>query len=448
MTAKTFLAKLDRLGATPGRKDKLEIVKTFDKMDLALTRAALDPTVSYYIDRLEPAESRGTGEFGAAEWELLRALRDRDVTGDSALERVGCSLQALNPDDGEVLRRVILKDLRAGVGASTINAVFPDTIPSFAYMRCSLPKDSNIDKWNWDLGIYCQLKADGSFARVSVDSNGCVGITTRQGNTYPDIPALHSLMEDAAWCFRKGTETHGELTVWINGELQPRTIGNGMLNSLQQGGDLPPGAEVRFDCWDQIPLSEAVPKGRVRTPYCIRHDKLKEQVAAAGLSRVLLIEGGIVHSRDEAMAMYRSILARGLEGVILKHPHAEWKDGDSRDQVKLKLEVDLDLEIIGFNPGEPGKRTEATFGSVKVQSRDGMLEVDVAGFKRDMEGYLHENRDLVLGKIMCVRANAIAYPSDSNPKHSLFHPRFIELRNDKHRADSLEKVKAQFETTV
>ena len=447
MTAKTFLAKLNALAATPGKKDKLEIVKTFTPNDRAMAQAALDPTVSYYIAKLDPPHTTGSAEFDAPEWDLLDALASRKLTGNAALEQVGFSLHDLHPDDGEVLRRIILKDLRAGIGANTVNTAFPGTVPDFAYCRCSLPKASDIDKWDWSMGIYVQLKADGSFCRAARTADG-VTFTTRQGNTYPDIPAMTKLTEDAMWCFKPGTETHGELTIWINGELQPRTVGNGMLNSLQQGGDLPPGAEIRFDCWDQIPLEFAVPKGKVQTPYTLRHSLLKDQVEAAGRSSIMLIEGSVVHSKDEALAIYRSTLARGLEGVIVKHPLMEWLDGDSKRQVKFKLEVDLDLEIIGFNPGTPGTRTESTFGSVRVQSIDGLLQADVAGFKREMEQYLHENRDSVLGKVLCVRANALSHPCETNPKHSLFHPRFIELRDDKYEADSLESVKAQFEAAI
>lgn len=447
MTAKTFLAKLNALAATPGKKDKLEIVKTFNCHELSLATAALDPTINYYIAKLDPPVSTGTDEFDEIEWSLLENLSTRKITGNTALEQVNFSLNGLAAEDAEVLRRIILKDLRAGIGANTVNKAFPGSVPEFAYCRCALPKDSDIDKWDWAMGIYVQLKADGSFCRAARTA-GDVTFTTRQGNTYPAIPAMAKLTEDAMWCFKPGTETHGELTIWINGELQPRTIGNGMLNSLQKGGSLPPGAEIRFDCWDQIPLEFAVPSGRVKTPYTLRHSTLKDQVAEAGRSSIMLIEGSIVYSKDDAMAMYRGFLARGLEGAIVKHPLMEWMDGDSTRQVKFKLEVDLDLEIIGFNPGTPGTRTEATFGSIKVQSLDGLLEADVAGFKRDMEQYLHENRDSVLGKVLCVRANAIAHPSESNPKHSLFHPRFIELRDDKYEADTLEAVKAQFDAAI
>ena len=305
-----------------------------------------------------------------------------------------------------------------------------------------------MSKWDWARGIYAQLKCDGMFARVAHTDDSEVLITSRQGNTFP-INAMVQVSNAARALFPKGTESHGELTVWINGVLQPRTIGNGVLNSLREDGVLPEGAVVHFDCWDQIPLVEAVPKGKYATTYSERFanviDQLKDQTGSAVIQ---LVEYRIVQSYAEAMAYYKEVLARKLEGLILKHPDTIWRDGDSADQVKFKLEVDVDLKIVGFNPGEPGKRTEATFGSVQCQSLDGLLDVAVSGFKRDMEEYLHNNRESVLNKVMCVRANDVAHPSASNEKHSLFHPRFIELRDDKYEADTLQQVLDQFEAAI
>jgi len=449
MTAKTFLDKLEAMAATNGKKDKLAIIQTFDELDKVLAKWALDPTISYYIANLKPTPTMGVYELDEEDLVLLDMLSKRSITGDAALAKVNLHLGYLTVSDSEVLRRIILKDLRCGVGATLVNTAFPGLIPDFPYCRCSLPKASNIEKWDWTGGVYCQLKADGSFARVAHNSDGSVLITTRQGNTYPDTPALSRLKEAAQWVLAAGTETHGEITVWVDHVLQPRTIGNGMLNSLMQGGELPEGARLKFDCWDQIPLAVAKPKGKYEVPYQERFLQLKNQVEGGGcVDSVELIEGDMVYSYSQAMEMYRGFLARGLEGAILKHPEMAWIDGTSKNAVKLKLEVDLDLKIVGFNPGTPGTRTEATFGSLKVQSLDGLLEADVAGFKRETEQYLHENRESVLGKILCVRANALAYPSESNEKHSLFHPRFVELRSDKDEADSLDQVKAQFEAAI
>lgn len=443
-----FLAKLTTLAATPGKKDKLAIVQTFNEFERDLAKRALDPTVSYYIAKIDtPPTGDAAEEWASDEIELLDKLSSRQITGKEATDALGFHLADLTPSASEVLRRVVLKDLKCGVGVSIVNAAFPGLVPDFAYMRCSLPKASNIEKWDWSWGVFCQLKADGMFARVGVTDDGQVLITSRQGNTFP-ANAMAKLSEQAGWAFKRGTETHGELTVWIDGELQPRTTGNGMLNSLQQGGELPADAVIKFDCWDQIPLVNAVPKGSYSTPYRERYGTLLEQVLATGCNLIEMIEGRVVYSRAEAMTAYKAVLARGLEGVILKHPQTTWRDGDSKDQVKFKLEVDVDLKIVGFREGEVGKRTEHTFGSVLCQTIDGQLEVAVSGFKRDMGQYLHENRDSVLGRIMCVRANDVSVPSPTNELHSLFHPRFIELRDDKYEADTLQGVIDQFEAAV
>lgn len=438
--------KLQAIAAVSGKKDKLAIVQTFTPFEQSIVKMALDPTQMFYIAKLEPSERFGTDEWEPAEFDLLEDLSQRTVTGSEALAQVQFHMCELSKESGELLRRVITKDLKAGIGVGTVNTAFPGLIPDFAYMRCSLPKDSNFDKLKWEDGVFAQLKADGMFARVDNDGE-TVLITSRQGNTFPEA-ALAPLATEASRVFAVGTQTHGELTVWIDGKLQPRSAGNGMLNSLQLGGELPEGAEVRFDAWDQVPLHLAVPKGRYEEAYEYRLASLEDQILSGKSELIHLIEHRVVHSKVEALTYYREVLARKLEGIIVKNPRMPWLDGDSKDQIKFKLEVDVDLKIVGFRPGEVGKRTEHTFGSVLCRTLDDKLEVAVSGFKRDMEQYLHENRDSVLHKVMCVRANSVAEPGDSNPLYSLYHPRFVELRNDKYEPDTLEQVIAQFEAAT
>jgi len=436
-------AKLEQIASTPSKLEKVAIIKTFSEFELSLVRMALDPSISYYIAKIPDVTQHGNCELGASEITLLENLASRKLTGHAALNSVVCTLTTLAKQESEILRRIILKDLRAGVGATLINSVFPGSIPEFPYMRCSLPKDVKLETWPWDDGVNAGLKMDGMFARCDVTEDS-VQFTTRQGNTFPR-GFLANLELAASNLFMHGTQTHGELTVWIDGALQPRQTGNGLLNSVMQGGDIPPGYEVKFTIWDQIALSVAVPKGQSKQPYQQRLYTI-ERLPHHPLIQV--VENRWVHSYDEAVAYYKEVLARGQEGLILKHPRMIWEDKTSKHCVKLKLEFEVDLKIIGFNPGIPGKRTADTFGSLRCASDCEELIVDVAGFKRDMETYLHENRDSVLGKIVTVRANAIVSPSDSSPKYSLFHPRFIELRHDKDTADDLARVQAQFEAGV
>jgi DNA ligase-1 len=148
-----------------------------------------------------------------------------------------------------------------------------------------------------------------------------------------------------------------------------------------------------------------------------------------------VIETRIVHSLSDAYAHYREQLALGREGTIIKDANAIWRDGTSKQQVKLKLEVDVDLEVVGFRAGE-GKNA-ATFGSVLCRTACGQLEVAVSGFRDKVRKEIHESREKVLGSIMTVRANSIMVPQEDGALHSLFLPRFVELRIDKREADTL-----------
>jgi DNA ligase 1 len=442
---------LVRCSLTTSKKEKLAIVQTLGEHTRWLS-LALDPRLPYFFSadtfpslQDESAVTRCLNDGDAL---LLHDLSTRAITGNDAVAVVRETLQELTPESQEVFKRIILKDLRCGVGVTIVNQAFPGLVFDPPYMRCCLPKDSNMSKWNWADGIYEQLKADGMFANVDIDGEGVLIVSSRQGVPFPP-EALGRLEDELLATLNSGTRTMGELTVYNGDQLLERQEGNGILNSVAQGGELAANHWVRFDAWDQIPLSAAVTKGTYEVPYKTRLDELYRQVGLASpQNQVHVIETAVVYSKADAMKIYRAYLARKLEGVICKHPDAIWKDGDNKDQVKLKLEVVVDLRIKGFRPGTPGKRTEATFGAVICGTEDDLLEVGVSGFKRDMEQYLHEHRDEVLGGVMAVKANGVMEPTGEASIFSLFSPRFAELRRDKKEADTLQQVVDQFEAAV
>ena len=132
------------------------------------------------------------------------------------------------------------------------------------------------------------------------------------------------------------------------------------------------------------------------------------------------------------MAFITLMLSRGKEGVVLKNPTAIWRDGTSKEQVKLKLELDCDLKVIGFEEGE-GKFA-GTLSSLLCESSDKMLCTSVSGFNDKMRKEIWENRSDYLDKIVTVRFNDIM--QKEGEVASLFLPRFVEFRDDKILADS------------
>jgi DNA ligase-1 len=159
---------------------------------------------------------------------------------------------------------------------------------------------------------------------------------------------------------------------------------------------------------------------------------------------VQLIESRLVSSYTEAMAHFQEILSSEVDGVpqegtILKSIDGEWKDGKPVWQIKMKLEMDVDLVIVGFNYGTKGSKNEHLISSLSCESSDGLVKTRPQGIKEDMMKEITENQDTWLGKIVQVKCNGLS--SNVNGEYSLMYPAFIALRDDKNTYDSLESIK-------
>lgn len=466
--SKSAFELLEIVAKESSKNAKIELLGDFFRLSTfkSAVVAALHPQYVYGVKEKSLPESgsiksimeRGTDSgtnFGPNTWILLGLLHGGRLTGHRAIEALDHEFRLLNRESALLLRRIVLKDLRAGFSESTVNKVIKGLIPEFPYMRCTLLKNAKVEKFDWAAGVFSQEKADGMFVNVDVLPSGDVRISSRQGSQFP-LDELDYLVADIKLCIPKDTQSHGEMIVidTLTGEVLPREIGNGMLNSVAEGGTLENGYKARILLWDQIPLSYSVPKCEYRNPYSERFANLKRQLIVSSekpaSDYVQIIETKVVHSLDEAFQHYREKLNQGKEGTIFKDPGAIWKDGTSKDQVKLKLEVDVDLEIIAIVPGKEGTKNEYRAGSVTCATACRSLVTDVTVKNEDMRDRIDANESDFIGRIITVRANAIMKPSESNDKYSLFLPRFVEanVRKDKTKADDLQRVKDQFESAA
>lgn len=458
ITSNDIFNIVETIAATPSKNDKVKLVKQHGESDLfrRVLVYTLNPTKTFNIRPVDPTLTSnfklGGSMFNDATWKLLDDLAARNITGNAAVEAVEAEFAHMTPESARLLWRIINKDLRAGFSESTVNKAIPDLIPEFPYMRCCLPKDTKLAIFSWTEGVYSQEKADGMFANVDFETKGIVRITSRNGTQYPTDQFMGFIAE-VEEVLKPGYQHHGELLVMKNGTILAREIGNGILNSIQQGGSFASDEKPVYKIWDRIELTNAVPKGKDPHPYKMRFAGLKALISSlpptGAPACIQLIETRIVHSLAEAYKHYGEMLALGREGTIIKDGDSPWRDGTSKRDVKLKLEAECDLMIVGFTDGN-GKN-KATFGSIRAQTSDGLLEVCVSGFKdKKQPGVLTRSeinnmRDELMYTIMAVKFNDIMYPSNDDKLHSLFLPRFCEFRTDKPTADSLQRVVDQLE---
>lgn len=442
------------IGRTNSRTEKIAILKAqFEKGNTLfkwVLKVVFDNTINFGIvlkgeEWFEFVNTRSNASFTPETIQFLVDLAEGLYTRKEALYKFRKLAANLGYDSLRLLVAIINKNIEAGINASTINLVWRGLIPTFPYMRCSLPTRVDLELLEWDVGVYAQEKADGMFANINVGFD-CVTILSRQGTEIP----IDKLGDEIKWLSEvlpKGYQVHGEMLCRDpEGRIVPREIGNGVINSCTKGGSIPEGWSILFRVWDAIPLTAVEPKGKYTEPYSARFQSLKNYMKKAifriheeqqiNVTIVEPIETKIVHSIKEAKAFYRYMIGMGKEGAILKNPTAIWRDGVSKEQVKLKIECDCDLKVIGFIKGE-GKYKD-TLGSLICESADKSLRTNVSGFSDSLRKKIWECRTEYLGMVATVKFNDVM--QKEGEVASLFLPRFVEFREDKVEADSFKRI--------
>jgi DNA ligase-1 len=360
----------------------------------------------------------------------------RLITGNDALRKIGEMLNQLSTEDGDILAKILTRDLRINMGRSNINKVFKGLIVKPVYMRCGLFKNGKKSKINPE-GSIVQLKADGTYREFTVE-NGAVICNSRSGESY-DYPILNQTLET----YPDGHYI-GELTVRLaDGAICNRATGNGFIKSMK----LPEGAAIVLDLWDYVTLEEytnAANKIKGFTPYHRRLTTLaltvlKDKHLSPMPHAINVIETHVINTITEAMQHCAAWMEAGLEGGIWKDKDAIFRDGTSPQQEKMKLEIDADVRITGFTEGTKGTVREHTFGAITFENDEGTVKGQTSGFNDSQLKDFNSRRDELIGKIMSVQFNDVT-KGRTNEYYALSHPRFIEIRNDKDSTDTLERI--------
>ena len=427
-TTQMALQILNQLEAASGRIEKEAILKAHatDPVFKEVCRLTLDPLVNFYIKKLPEA---GVARPAADVWTLSEALESikkhlatREIRGNAATTYVHRLLTCLEPDDREVLQRVLGRSLKCGVSEATVEKTWPDLKLTYP---CMLVSPLN-DKTKIKFPCIAQTKMDGMRFNA-ICENGTVQYRSRAGKELDLFGALDA--EVAGLAAHRDCVLDGELLMFHPaGDFYDRKTGNGLLTKFQKGTGTPELAKlVHAVVWDVIPL-EDFRKGRCDLGY---EDRLK-LLGAKGTMHISVANSHTVNSMAEAQELYRHKLDDGEEGLVLKDPKGAWEDKRVKHQVKMKAELEADLRVTGFIPGS-GK-FEGKIGSLLVESADGKIKTAV-GTGLDDEERSYDPKEFI-GKIVAVKYNALIDDKKTGQK-SLFLPVFVEIRDDKDTADVL-----------
>ncbi len=474
MSLRSVLEKLNVLANTPSSNTKKVLLKDFlqDSLFLKVVKATVDQRYHYNTKELPPFSAKqGTSvplifkKLGQLSKQGGASDRDKlDLTYHSSIDRA----------TWEVVQRIVKKDLRCGVSGKTINNVIPNTVVLIPYCRCSSEK--KIDKILFP--AFAQCKADGMFSNIICSSDKKIGFLTRNGHQVRQLHKLRSRIKRVLKYYPEGIVPMGELLIFKDGEILPRKTGNGILNQCVQGTAKQSDADCAIlRIWDVISY-KGFWAGKDLIPYEQRFLSAQDFVKKVNHKSTQLVQTEIVNSLKEAKEFYSKMRSKGEEGAVLKNKNVVWKFHTSTGQVKMKNEIDIELELIDWYQGDKFKKYEKCLGGLVLRSKSedghcGMLLTNVgSGFSDKMRGYnpvdendlnatprchtetkdeaaifidkekaaqaLHTWNELK-GSIVQITCESVIKDKRKNT-YSCFLPRFNEIRNDKSEADSLSEI--------
>lgn len=438
---RTILEILNELSSTTKTTEKIEILKNLSKTEEEqfkyVAYMAYEPTLNYYIKEFnEPSEFLGCTTLGSALDDLKNCIAGRVFTGNMARDYLKSILEMLNEDDAEVLKRVVRRDLRIGVGVTTFNKIWPNLIYDHPYMRCSSFSAKNLSKMSFPLisqrkmdGLYCDIIVTEDKVEYRTRNGGFLDFNTDEIDKIliEKYPNLVFMGEGVALNEDKCT-------------LMDRSLSNGYMNS----DDIDP-ERVCFYIWDIVPLSDFENR-KCTIPYVERFDTLTSVINRIDLPRFEPVDSIICENVEEVLDHFKENRLGGHEGTVIKNFDTIWKHGTSTSQIKIKVVFECELKVIGYKPGS--NKYEGQIGSLQFTSSDGLVNVFVgSGLTDEQRIKLMDEIEFLISKgaIATIKANDVTKTTDKdgNVEYSLFLGRFKNWRIDKDEADSLERIQEQ-----
>ena len=403
---------------------------------------ALDPFTQFYIRKIPTYQTAPDIHQKTLEEALdnLSVLSDRVMTGNNAINHLQFILGSVSSEDAKIIERIIAKDMRCGVSEATVNKIWPGAISTYPVMLASGYEQKLVDKISFP--AYVQLKLDGMRFNAIV-KGGTVEFRSRNGKELnipnPSFPIPFIKMAEH---YKQDMVFDGELLIAdFAGKPVNRQTGNGILSKSIKGTMSEIEADnVRATLWDAIPYTSFT-AGIDNEQYNTRFAKLSNAISHVNgqftqfRQYVSLVWHKEVDTIYTAQKIFEKFLAEGQEGTILKTKTGIWQDKRSKEQIKFKGELECELKVVDWEEGT-GKNI-GRLGALVCESSDGVIRVNVGS------GYSDEQRDeytkKVIGKIVTVKYNARI--KDKSGVESLFLPVFIELREDKDKAESSKSIK-------
>lgn len=271
-----------------------------------------------------------------------------------------------------------------------------------------------------------QTKKDGLRFHAFIDADDELHIVTREGIEMRSLNLQKERLRGLLQALPAGFYVDGEVVV-------PGVTFEACSGLLRRYAAIPEDQPVDFWVWDTAPVTVLTGDETSDEPLTGRIRTLIEALMFSGTS-AKLIPMETAHSSDELQALFEKARADGEEGLVVKDPSMQPRNGKVGGAWKMKPSDTCDGRITGLVWGTPGLGNEGKIVGFTVELEDGTL-CDAAGLTQaQMEQYTAEHEAWATGEDCFARHNKlgryveVSY-MEKTASGSLRHPNFVQFRD-------------------
>ena len=183
---------IDEMRGTSSATDKIAIIARSSTFIHDVLEATYNPYKQYHVTSKTCNKNIGLFKDNTHSnvFSLLDDLTNRKYTGHDAISQVNGFKMATAY--GDLVYKIIDKDLGIRAGAKVINKAVPGLIPTFSV---ALAKEYEADKCDWNDEWYASRKLDGVRCLAVVDEDGKCTLYSRMGKEFTTLNIVKEAIE-------------------------------------------------------------------------------------------------------------------------------------------------------------------------------------------------------------------------------------------------------------
>ena len=432
---RTVLDWLEELENAQGRNAKEDILRSASKTEVG----DLLKKIFYLVD--DPYVNFGVSKFKMpppSVWRhddntcvdlftsTLECLDAREATGNAARKLVTDAFANMNVKQQKWCQRMILRNLRVGVQASTSEKIWPGVVRHFnvalaGKLQVKLDKEKGLQILSKiSYPVFGDCKLDG-LRCLTVKHAGKVTLYSRSGK---EIVTCQRVRDAIANAPVDDVVLDGEMLGSKEGDWN--AAASVIMSSVNKKDD----AEVTYNVFDTMSYEDWA-KQENNVPFSERTKAVKETIERIDSGYVKYVVPREINSEKELLDYYAELLEGGSEGIMIKDPKEPYVFDRSDAVRKLKPVLTVEGTIVSVYAGRVGTSRETGIGGWEVLFETGVItRIGSGSMTSQVQADVMLDPQSFIGRIVeCNGQPDVATTHLFSKDGKLRFPRFIRFRD-------------------